>query len=495
MDLKQFKPKAFFVMRAYNAERYIEEAIDSILNQSEANFLFLLQDNGSTDRTKEICKEYAKRDSRILLYRNEINGMRTEKEIKDYDDKIKICMDAGAEYFAILDSDDFYHKDFLRITYSVAKEQDADMVVCGSTFIDETGIKMIGNRIPPNLIIKDKRISEDDFINLYGSLRPVWGKLYSCKIYNNFINISNSKPKKLHSGTDTFIILTLMNEINTFISVNKVLHTYRVRKTSTYHSDIDKYRIKEGDILFQKGVMFAEVYNAYSQKTKIFLYSVYFNHIKDLISIVCTSTMSAKDKIEYITAIADERLFYYSSRIFNDVEPFLFNSLAIILKNLSPIERARAEGYYIVRYYNYHFNQNEDKQSEALLLSVYCDELNICGWGSSRWQGISKTNKDYLISTVNNEIITKHNLAKNEMIEAIESNNWDKAIDKLSFLTEELPLSIDTLYFQMYIFYNFNDLENAIRISNIANIFYGNDEEISNIISIINKCSDTTINK
>lgn len=493
MEQIKLKPKAFFIMRAYNAENYIEEAIDSILSQSEENFLFFLQDNGSTDRTKEICERYAKLDDRIILSRNEINFKPTVDERKDYDNKLKLCIDSGAEYFAVLDSDDLYYKDFLKETYALAKKHNADMVVCGSTFVDETGTKIIGNRIPPKLIVKEKQIAENDFMKLYGTLRPVWGKLYSCRIFSNYINISNSRPKEMQSGTDTFVILNLMNEIDIFISVNKVLHTYRVRQTSTYHSDIDKCRIKEGEILFQKGVEFAKIYNTYTDKIIKFLFGVYFHHIKDLIDIVCTSKMSTKNKLDYLTSIANEQLFYSMSQIFSDVEPIVFNSLDIILKELSPIERVKAEKYYMVRYYNHHLNQNADKQSKALLLSIYCDELNECGWGSSIWNGISKNNKDYLISTVNNEVTQEHNLAKKEMIEAIDNNDWEKAIDNLSFLVEELPLSIDTLYFHMYIFYTFNDLENAIRISNIANVFYSNDEDINNIINIINKNADIII--
>lgn len=487
MDLIKYKPKAFFIMTAYNSEKYIEEAINSILNQSEQNFLFFLQDNGSTDRTKEICEKYAKLDGRIILYRNEINRKLTKVEVKDYDEKIKVCLESGAEYFAILDSDDFYHKDFLKTTYEIANEKNADMVVCGSNFVDETGIKVLGNRIPPKLTVKDKQIYEDDFMSLYGSLRPVWGKLYSCRIYNKYINISRSRPKELQNGIDTFIILTLMNEINTFISVNKVFHTYRVRKTSIYHSDLDKYRIKEGDILFQKGVKFSKNYNTYTDKVIKFLISVYIHHIKDLIDIVCSSTMSVKNKLDYLTVVANEQLFYSISQVFSDVEQLIFTALKVILDNVSHVERARAENYYIVRYYDYNCNQNTGIQSEVLLLSVYCDELNECGWGEAKWKGISKNNKDYLISTVNNVLTPEHNLAKKEMLEAIDNNDWDKAIDNLALLVEELPLSIDSLYFQMYIFYRFNDLENAIRISNIANVFYGNNDEIMNLINIINK--------
>lgn len=494
MDLAKFKPKTFFMMMAYNSEKYIEEAINSILGQSEPRFLFFLQDNGSTDGTKELCEKYAKMDDRIILFRNEINYKPTEEELKDYDEKIKICLDAGAEYFAILDSDDYYHKDFLKTTYSIAKEKNADLVVCGSAFVDETGTKFINNRIPPNLTIKNKKISEDNFIHLYGSLRPLWGKLFSCRLYNNYINTTRSRPKKFNNGFDTFVILTIMNEIHTFISVNMVLHTYRVRKSSLYHGHIDKHRIKEGGILFQKGVKFAKTYNTYSDKTIRFLYSVYYHHIRDLINIVCQSAMSTKNKIDYLSSIADEQLFYNMSRMFCDVEPLIFDSLELILKDLPPIERAKAEKYYIVRYYDYHITQNTDKQSEALLLSVYCDELNECGWGGTKWAGISKNNKDYLISTINNTVTSKHNLAKKEMIEAIDNNNWNKAIDNLSYLVEELPLSIDALYFQMYIFYMFNDLENAIRISNIANVFYENDEEINSLISLINTHGDAIIN-
>ncbi|NMB97498.1 MAG: glycosyltransferase family 2 protein, partial [Clostridiaceae bacterium] len=104
MDLKQFKPKAFFIMTAYNTEKYIEEAINSILNQSEPNFIFFLRDNGSTDKTKEICQKYAQIDNRIILFRNEINRKFSEEEVKDYDDNIKSCIEAGAEYFTVLDS-------------------------------------------------------------------------------------------------------------------------------------------------------------------------------------------------------------------------------------------------------------------------------------------------------------------------------------------------------------------------------------------------------
>ena len=62
------------IMPTYNVESYVAEAIESILNQSYSNIEFVIVDDCSTDRTFEICKRYAEKDSRIKLFRNEVNS-------------------------------------------------------------------------------------------------------------------------------------------------------------------------------------------------------------------------------------------------------------------------------------------------------------------------------------------------------------------------------------------------------------------------------------
>ena len=58
---------------AYNAEKTLRRAVDSILNQTHKEFIYYLLDNASTDGTYEIIKEYAKNDKRIIPLHNEIN--------------------------------------------------------------------------------------------------------------------------------------------------------------------------------------------------------------------------------------------------------------------------------------------------------------------------------------------------------------------------------------------------------------------------------------
>lgn len=66
-------PSVSIGLPVYNGEKYINEAIESILNQTFEDFELVISDNASTDRTEEICKKFAAQDSRIRYYRNDEN--------------------------------------------------------------------------------------------------------------------------------------------------------------------------------------------------------------------------------------------------------------------------------------------------------------------------------------------------------------------------------------------------------------------------------------
>ena len=67
------KPRISVGMPVYNGEAYIEIAIQSVLDQSFGDFELLISDNASTDRTEEICRDFAAQDPRIVYSRNEEN--------------------------------------------------------------------------------------------------------------------------------------------------------------------------------------------------------------------------------------------------------------------------------------------------------------------------------------------------------------------------------------------------------------------------------------
>ena len=100
-------PSVSVLMPAHNAEKYISEAIESILNQTFEDFEFIIVDDCSTDRTWEIIQEYAKKDKRIVAVRNEKNL------------KIALTLNRGmnlvkGKYIARMDSDDWSYPDRLQ---------------------------------------------------------------------------------------------------------------------------------------------------------------------------------------------------------------------------------------------------------------------------------------------------------------------------------------------------------------------------------------------
>lgn len=135
--------KAVFMMVVYDTpESWLRQAIESVLHQTCPDLYFLIQDNGSTGRTAEILREYAGRDTRIVLFRNEVNNAMTPEENAAWWNLVcRYTLELESEYFAVLDSDDSYAPDFLEVMYQIATEKQADLVVCGTTMVDESGEK------------------------------------------------------------------------------------------------------------------------------------------------------------------------------------------------------------------------------------------------------------------------------------------------------------------------------------------------------------------
>ena len=115
-------PKISVVMPVYNGEKYIEEAIDSILNQTFSDFEFIIIDDGSTDKTESIIKSY--NDKRIKYIKNEKNLGVARSLNKGLDI-------AQGEYIARMDADDIsLPKRFKKQLRYMSKHK--DIAVCGS---------------------------------------------------------------------------------------------------------------------------------------------------------------------------------------------------------------------------------------------------------------------------------------------------------------------------------------------------------------------------
>lgn len=126
-------PLVSVALCTYNGAAYLREQLDTILTQSYSNLEFIIVDDGSTDETVHILKEYATRDSRIQLYENDTNlGFNA-----NFQKAISLC---SGEWIAIADQDDIWHRQKLEIMMRSWNQQ-AVLIHCSSKkFTDAASI-------------------------------------------------------------------------------------------------------------------------------------------------------------------------------------------------------------------------------------------------------------------------------------------------------------------------------------------------------------------
>ncbi|MCI8650078.1 MAG: glycosyltransferase family 2 protein [Anaerotruncus sp.] len=344
--IRDMKPiKACFIMLAYNTpEFFLRQAIESILNQTVPEWVLLIRDNGSNDgTTAAIIQEYAQKDSRILCCRNEINRAPTKQELGRWHELFEqYILSGSAEYFAFLDSDDTYAPEFLEVMYRKAQKCQAELVICGTTMVNETSKAVLKQVLPPDLFLEKKSLTSDQFYQLYGSFRTLWGKLYHSCLFRAYLGAFNRVHRlKMNNGGDTHVVLQLLCKINRLVCVPQSLHTYYIRNSSYYKTTkalVPIRRIKDGEQLFLRACLTAKAYCCLTQKTVDFLYLVYEYHIHDLLDMVLKNTaMTEQDKIAYFQAAINAPLFAQIDEHSKGMRLMLSQQLAQMITSGLPI--------------------------------------------------------------------------------------------------------------------------------------------------------------
>ena len=119
----RMNPKVSIIVPVYNAEKYINKCIDSILSQTFTDFECILVNDYTPDGSGKICAEYAKNDKRIKLIHNEKNmGASLSRKIG--------LENSSGEYIQFIDSDDWVEPDMIEKLYEKALSENCDIVSC-----------------------------------------------------------------------------------------------------------------------------------------------------------------------------------------------------------------------------------------------------------------------------------------------------------------------------------------------------------------------------
>ena len=194
------------IVQIYNIEKYIEQCILSIINQTFTNFELILVDDGSPDGCPQICDEYAVSDSRIKVIHKENGGIVSARQAG-----VDV---ATGEYIVCVDGDDWINPEYLSKFVEVINQYSPDVACCGAIWAYEDK----ETRMPPrvNLGYYDRKrieneifpilIERDDGVYFSPSL---WGKVFRREIYqqqqlvDTIVNIGEDgacvKPCVYHS--------------------------------------------------------------------------------------------------------------------------------------------------------------------------------------------------------------------------------------------------------------------------------------------------------
>lgn len=166
--------KVSVIMPVYGVEDYVGKAIESIKNQTLTDWEFFCVDDGTKDRSGEICDEYAAKDPRIIVIHKENGGAPSARNVAI--DK------ARGKYMYFMDSDDWAEPTMLEDMYNLAKRDNAQLVVAGfyiDTYYSDTE-KYSQQQFCESAVYKNSREFRQNAHKLFDKnlLYTPWNKLY-----------------------------------------------------------------------------------------------------------------------------------------------------------------------------------------------------------------------------------------------------------------------------------------------------------------------------
>ena len=216
-------PKVSIIMPVYNAEKFLREALDTVLAQTMTDIEVLCVDDGSTDSSLDILHEYTAKDPRVTIFtqHHQYAGAARNLGIKH----------AVGKYLLFLDADDIFDPRMVEKSYARAEETSADICVFGGElYFEDTGER----RPSPNLCRVDlcpetvfSAKSRPNDIFFISSPAP-WNKLFR----REFISAEGIDFPKLRTCEDLVFVFTAFSCANRVTLLNEPLVLYRQHNAS-----------------------------------------------------------------------------------------------------------------------------------------------------------------------------------------------------------------------------------------------------------------------
>ena len=217
------------IIPVYNVEQYLENCLESVVNQTYQNIEIILVDDGSTDRSGIICDNWKNKDNRIKVIHKTNGGLSHARNVGIE----KACGD----YLMFVDSDDIISNELCSTLLKILVENNADLSICNAAHIFDNNINF-NNEGKLYFYNATEAICELWYQKSF--LPSAWGKLYKKELFENV---------KFTEGI-IFEDIDIMHEI--FYQCDKIVYTTKELYGYVHHENsitTKKYSIKDNVIL------------------------------------------------------------------------------------------------------------------------------------------------------------------------------------------------------------------------------------------------------
>ena len=219
------------IIPCYNAEKYLDQCMDSILNQTLQNIEIICVDDGSADSTPDKLHHYAEMDARVRVFSQKNLFAGTARNLG--------LSHARGEYLLFLDCDDFFEENLARDAYTAAVSNDADVVLFNARCFDEaTGEFRKGWFLNMGLVPEKQPFSPDDCPDhLYQITTPVpWTKMFR----RQFLLDKQLQFQTLRHTNDFYFVQSALAMAKRIVALDETLVTYRIGQKTNLQSTKNK---------------------------------------------------------------------------------------------------------------------------------------------------------------------------------------------------------------------------------------------------------------
>lgn len=295
-------PVVSVILPIYCVEKYLEQCIDSILEQTYSGLEIILVNDGSIDNCGDICDRYSMKDSRIRVIHKGNGGVSSARNVG--------LDTATGEYIAFIDPDDTVHPRYIEILLELCRQYDCDIAQCDFLAVAEDSVKLpFGQKQRIDILNNRQALSKLCSVNEEVRYVVPWGKIYKKSLFDNI----RYPLGRIHE--DEFTTYLLFWKARKIVISNQYLYYYIQRRTSIMGRKFSINRLDVLDALRERADFFKlhdfkKEYNT-TLRGMVYLISKFCNLLREDVEEekrIKDTLLDEKKKLEKLVPIIKENV-------------------------------------------------------------------------------------------------------------------------------------------------------------------------------------------